>query len=267
MSNPDTFRADLMVGKHAFITGGTSGINLGIAHRLARAGARCTLLGRNADKAHRAAGAVTAASGREALAVIADVRDPVSLGATLEQGHSRFGPIDILVCGAAGNFPAPALGMSPNGFKAVIDIDLLGTFNACRLAFDHLTKPGACILNVSAPQAFLPTMMQSHVCAAKAGVDMITKTLALEWGGAGVRVNSIAPGAVDGTEGMARLAPDEASRARITRSLPAQRFAQVEDIADVALFLCSDAARYVTGAVIVADGGLSLVGFNALLAG
>ncbi len=267
MSNQDVFRADLLQDKHAFITGGTSGLNLGIAQRFSRAGARCTLLGRNPDKAHGAASAVTAASGREALAVTADVRDPVSLGAAFEQGTARFGGIDILVCGAAGNFPAPALGMSPNGFKAVVDIDLLGTFNACRLAFDHLNKPGACILNVSAPQAYLPTMMQSHVCAAKAGVDMITKTLALEWGGAGVRVNSIAPGAVDGTEGMARLAPDQASRDRITRTVPAQRFAQPEDIADVALFLCSHAARYITGAVIVADGGLSLVGFNALMAG
>jgi NAD(P)-dependent dehydrogenase (short-subunit alcohol dehydrogenase family) len=161
--------------------------------------------------------------------------------------------------------PAPALGISSNGFRAVVDIDLLGTFNACRIAFEHLRKPGACVLNISAPQAFLPTAFQAHVCAAKAGVDMLTRTLAVEWGGAGVRVNALTPGPVDDTEGMKRLAPTDAAREKVRAGVPLGRFADKEEIADVALFLCSPAARYMTGAVVVCDGGQSLLGSGLLV--
>ncbi|MFL5597043.1 MAG: SDR family oxidoreductase, partial [Gemmatimonadaceae bacterium] len=102
--------------------------------------------------------------------------------------------------------------------------------------------------------------MQAHVCAAKAGVDMLTRCLAIEWGADGVRVNSIAPGAVDDTEGMKRLAPTPEIKKQITRAIPLQRFATKDEIADLALFLCSDAAQFITGAVIVCDGGQSLAG-------
>jgi NAD(P)-dependent dehydrogenase (short-subunit alcohol dehydrogenase family) len=260
----DVLRDGILAGKTAFITGGTSGINLGIARRFARAGAAVCLLGRNPEKA-AAAAATIAASGDAAMAVTADVRDAKALEAAFLEARAQLGEIDILVCGAAGNFPAPALGMSPNGFKAVVDIDVLGTFNACRLGFEHLRRPGAAILNVSAPQAGQPVALQAHVCAAKAGVDMITKTLAIEWGPLGVRVNSIWPGAVEGTEGMDRLAPSEESRKTLAERLPLQRFAQTDDIAEMALFLCSPGAAYVTGSVIVVDGGMSLVGMGALL--
>ncbi|MBP9207152.1 MAG: SDR family oxidoreductase [Kofleriaceae bacterium] len=257
------FVPDLLAGKHAFVAGGTSGINLGIATRFGAAGARVSVLGRNADKAQAAAAALGAgAADAPALAVTADVRDPAALSAALAEAVGRHGPIDILVSGAAGNFPAPALGMSPGGFKAVVDIDLLGTFNTCRLAFEHLRRPGACVLNISAPQAYLPTALQAHVCAAKAGVDMLTKTLALEWGQHGVRVNALSPGPVDGTEGMARLAPNPTIKATLEKKLPVGRFAAVAEMAEVALFLCSPAAGYVTGSIIVADGGMSLVGMH-----
>jgi NAD(P)-dependent dehydrogenase (short-subunit alcohol dehydrogenase family) len=174
----------------------------------------------------------------------------------------QYGEIDILVCGAAGNFPAPALGMSSNGFKAVLEIDVLGTFNAARAAFEFLKKPGATVVNISAPQAYLPMPMQAHVCAAKAGVDMLTKCLALEWGADGVRVNSIAPGAVDDTEGMRRLAPTPEIKKQFTRAIPLKRFATRDEIADLALFLSSDAAQFITGAVVVCDGGQSLAGLG-----
>src|SRR5205814_6144794 len=95
-----------------------------------------------------------------------------ALSGAIKSARDAYGEIDLIVCGAAGNFPAPALGMSANGFKAVVDIDLLGTFNTCRAAFEHLRRPGASIINISATQAFTPMPMQSHVCAAKAGVDM-----------------------------------------------------------------------------------------------
>jgi NAD(P)-dependent dehydrogenase (short-subunit alcohol dehydrogenase family) len=262
----DTFREGLLAGQNAFITGGTSGINLAIAERLARAGAKVTVVGRNPEKAARAAEAV-AKAGTEALGLSADVRDYAALGQALATAVARFGPIDILVNGAAGNFPAPALGMSANGFKAVIDIDLLGTFNSCRAAFEHLRKPGARVLNISAPQAFAPWPLQAHVCAAKAGVDMVTRVLAMEWGSAGVRVNSLTPGPVAETEGMTRLAPTAELRAQAVASVPLGRFATLAEMGELALFLCSPAASFMTGSIVVCDGGHSLGGFGAYLTG
>jgi NAD(P)-dependent dehydrogenase (short-subunit alcohol dehydrogenase family) len=260
----DTFREGLLAGQNAFVTGGTSGINLAIAERLARAGAKVTVVGRNPEKAALAAETV-ARAGTEALGLSADVRDYAALSQALGKAVERFGPIDILVNGAAGNFPAPALGMSANGFKAVIDIDLLGTFNACRAAFEHLRKPGARVINISAPQAFAPWPLQSHVCAAKAGVDMVTKVLAMEWGSAGVRVNSLTPGPVDETEGMNRLASTPQMREQARATVPLGRFATRAEMGEIALFLCSPAATYITGAILVCDGGHSLGGFGAFL--
>jgi NAD(P)-dependent dehydrogenase (short-subunit alcohol dehydrogenase family) len=155
--------------------------------------------------------------------------------------------------------------MSSNGFKAVMDIDVVGTFNACRAGFEHLRKPGATVINISAPQAFLPTAMQAHVCAAKAGVDMLTRVLAIEWGGAGVRINSISPGPIDDTEGMKRLAPSDSAREKIVQNLPLQRMGAKADISNLALFLASDAASYITGSVMVCDGGWSLLGSGVIM--
>jgi NAD(P)-dependent dehydrogenase (short-subunit alcohol dehydrogenase family) len=251
------FSPGILDGKVAVITGGGSGINLSIAERFAEQGASVGLIGRTKEKLDAAAGGIEKAGGK-AAGFPADVRDYDALSAAVSAAHERFGEIDIVVCGAAGNFPAPALGMSANGFKAVVDIDLLGTFNTCRAAFEHLRNPGASIVNISAMQAFVPMAMQVHVCAAKAGVDMITRTLAIEWGPMGVRVNSIAPGAVDETEGMSRLAPTEEARKQFMGMIPLRRFAKKEEIAELALFLCSDAAQFITGAVMVCDGGQSL---------
>jgi len=166
-------------GRHVFVAGGTSGINLGIAEGFATRGARLTVISRSPE---RVAGAVKElqAHGAEALGFSADVRDPSAVNAALSGAHQQFGEIDILISGAAGNFPAPALGMSPNGFKAVIDIDLIGTFNVLRGAHAFLRKPGASIINISAPQSVHATPLQAHVCAAKAGLDMLTRVLCLE---------------------------------------------------------------------------------------
>jgi NAD(P)-dependent dehydrogenase (short-subunit alcohol dehydrogenase family) len=254
----DVFRDRLLVGKVAVITGGGSGINLRIAQRFAEHGAKVALIGRTQEKLDTAALGITEGGG-EAAGFAADVRNYDALAGAIGSARERFGQLDIVVCGAAGNFPAPALGMSANGFKSVVDIDLLGTFNTCRAAYEHLVRPGASIVNISAVQAFIPMAMQAHVCAAKAGVDMLTKTLALEWGPDGVRVNSIAPGAVDDTEGMRRLAPTDQIRSAITGRIPLRRFGSKDEIADLALFLCSDAAKFITGAVMVCDGGQSLV--------
>jgi NAD(P)-dependent dehydrogenase (short-subunit alcohol dehydrogenase family) len=256
------FRDNLLEGKTAFVAGGTSGINLAIAGRLARAGAKVTVLGRNVDKAREAAEGIERAGGVAAHAA-ADVRDYGALSTALGEHRARFGEIDVLVNGAAGNFPAPALGMSSNGFRAVIEIDLLGSFHGCRAAYEHLRKPGASVLNISAPQAFQAAPLQSHVCAAKAGVDMLTRCLAIEWGAAGVRVNSITPGPIADTEGMQRLAPTEEMRQKALADVPLGRFGTKDEIAELALFLCTPSASYITGAVLVCDGGQSLLGFGS----
>ncbi|HYU54510.1 MAG TPA: SDR family oxidoreductase [Gemmatimonadaceae bacterium] len=257
----EVFGRQLLPGKNALVTGGGSGINFAIARRFAEHGASVALIGRTKEKLDSAAGEIQKAGG-SASAHPADVRDYDALAAAIKSAREAHGEIDLVVCGAAGNFPAPALGMSANGFKAVVDIDLLGTFNTCRAVFEHLRRPGASIINISATQAFTPMAMQAHVCAAKAGVDMLTKCLAIEWGVEGVRVNSIAPGAVDDTEGMRRLAPTLEIRKHVTRGIPLGRFATKDEIADLALFLSSDAAKFITGAIVVCDGGQSLAGLG-----
>lgn len=237
---------------NVLVFGGTSGINLGIAEAFARAGARVGVVGRDADKAERARTQLAEAG--SASAHTCDVRDHDAVAGVCA-AFAADGPIDVLIAGAAGNFPAPVLGMSANGFKAVVDIDLVGTFNCCRAGFEHLRKPGASVIAISAPQAQVPMPMQAHVCAAKAGVEMLVRCLAIEWGGAGVRVNAVVPGPIDGTEGMARLAPTEALRKKVVKGVPLGRFGSPEDVARPCLYLASDAAAYVSGAILPADGG------------
>jgi NAD(P)-dependent dehydrogenase (short-subunit alcohol dehydrogenase family) len=247
------FRDGLLTGKVALVTGGSSGIGLRMAERFAEHGAKVMLVGRNQQKLEEA---VKGCPGGRTAAV--DVRDFGALAAVIEHTHKEFGEIDILVCGAAGNFPAPVLGMSANGFKAVIDIDLLGTFNTCRAAYEYLRKPGAAVLAISANHAHQAIANQAHVCAAKAGVDLLIQTLAIEWGPAGVRCNCITPGPTDDTEGMRRLAPTPEIRARLESAIPLRRYGTKDELADLALFLVSDAASYITGAIYACDGGTGL---------
>jgi NAD(P)-dependent dehydrogenase (short-subunit alcohol dehydrogenase family) len=165
----------------------------------------------------------------------------------------------VLVAGAAGNFPAPAEGISANGFKTVIDIDLLGAFNSTRAAFEQLSKTKGSVIFISAGQAYMPYPYQAHVGAAKAGIDMMMKNIAMEWGRLGIRLNSIVPGPIAGTEGMKRLGSEQMTK-QLERVVPLQRYGTTDDIGQAAVFLGSELASYITGSVMVVDGGMNLPG-------
>lgn len=258
------FAPDLFKGKTVFVTGGGSGINLGIARNFAALGANVGICGRTQSKLDAAAEELRALGAR-VCATAADVRDMNALEAAFARTRAELGPIDVLVCGAAGNFLVQAEKLSANGFKAVIDIDLLGSFNASRAAFEQLRETKGTIIFISAGMALVPHAYQVHVGAAKAGIDMMMRNLALEWGRYGIRSNSIVPGPIEGTEGMKRLSSPEAKEAMV-RFIPAGRMGTVDDIGQAALFLASPLASYITGCVVVCDGGSNLSGsarFNA----
>ena len=243
-------------GRVVVVIGGTSGINRGIARCFATHGAKLAVASRRQEKVDDTVRELISL-GADAMGFAADVREPDQLETGIQAVHDRFGDFDVVVSGAAGNFPALANDLSWNGFKSVVDIDLRGTFHVMKAIFPRLRKPGASVINISAPQAFVPMKAQVHVCAAKAGVDMITRTLALEWGPSGVRVNSVVPGPIDGTEGMARLAPDETSRRRALAGVPLGRFGTPEDIGNACMYLSSELGSYVNGVVLSVDGGSS----------
>lgn len=256
MASPlDVFRDGALAGHVALVTGGGTGICRGIAAAYARLGADVAIASRKPDVLEAAAAELGRATGRTVLAVPADVRDPDAIGRAVRMTAERFGKLDTLVNGAAGNFLAPAAALSPNGFRTVVDIDLNGTFNASRAAFEALQQAGdALILNISATLHYHGTPLQIHASAAKAGVDAVTRNLAVEWGRFGIRVCGIAPGPIADTEGMRRLAPGElAEKARA--AIPAGRFGAIDEVAAAAVFLRSPAAAYISGHVLVVDGG------------
>ncbi len=259
----------ILKGRVAFVTGGGTGITGGVARALAEAGASVVLVSRKLENLEPAAKAINDARVRgrsptvmegsennigEAFAIAADVRNPEEVEKAIAAAVKRFGKIDIVVNGAAGNFLSPAEALSPNGFGTVVDIDLKGTFNVCRAAFAQLKEHQGQILNISATLHYLGTPMQLHVSAAKAGVDALTRNLAVEWGRYGIRVNGIAPGPIEDTEGMKRLVP-EPIKEKLKKNIPLGRFGRISDIEKAALFLCSDAATFINGAILVVDGG------------
>jgi len=242
--------------KNVVVVGGTSGINLQVAIQFAKAGANVTVASRSVDKVNAAVELLNQANPNAIhLGVSFDVRDNDALTLGFDKIASTYGHIDVLISGAAGNFPASAAKLSPNGFKSVIDIDLIGSFQVLKHAYPLLSRPNGSIIQISAPQAYIAMPLQVHVCAAKAGVDMLTRTLALEWGVEGIRINSIVPGPIADTEGFNRLAPTDELQQRVANSVPLKRNGQGQDIANAALFLASDMASYITGVVLPVDGG------------
>jgi peroxisomal 2,4-dienoyl-CoA reductase len=258
---PSYFSPDLLRGQVALVTGGATGIGKEICRVLGLHGATVAMASRKRDVLEGAC-AELRAEGIEADFGVCDVRDPDAVRSVVGRVVAERGRLDIVVNDAAGNFPAPMSRISPNGFKAVVDIDLLGTYNVTRAAFDAwLRDHGGSIVNISAPFEQRGVVFQSHVAAAKAGVDSLTRTCAVEWGPYGIRVNAIAPGSIGGTEGVKRFAEavmegDDRPR----NPLGLQGYGT--DIAYLALYLCSPMGRLVSGQVIAVDGAGSVDGLK-----
>lgn len=243
-------------GKVALVTGGGSGIGRAIALRYAAGGGNVVVLGRRAEPLEETA-RMAEKYGVQAGIVSADVRDADAVTAAVDGVVAEHGRIDALVNNAAGNFVAPAESLSPNGWRAVVDIVLNGTFFCTRAAAQHMLPAGrGAILNVIASYAWHGHPGTVHSAAAKGGILAMTRTLASEWGGRGVRVNCISPGPTE-TEGAgAALWPTDADRARVLGSVPAGRFTTPEEVAESAAFLLDDTrAGYITGDVLSVDGG------------
>lgn len=266
MAITDYFAPGILKGQTAFITGGGSGINLGIGEALAALGANVAICGRTQERLD-AAREKLESKGARVFTAVADVRDYAAVEHALQGCRDALGPVNFLVCGAAGNFTAPAEALSSNGFRAVIEIDLLGAFHAARAAFAQLKETRGSILFVSAGQAYVPFAYQAHVGAAKAGIDNMMTNLALEWGRYGIRANSVVPGPIGETEGAKRLGADvgeEFWRAIV----PLGRMGAVSDIGAMAAFLATPLAAYISGARIAVDGGQNLTGsylFNQVM--
>jgi len=250
------FAPTLLKDKVALITGGGTGICRGIALAFAAHGCHVAITSRKIEHLEPTRDELQA-RGVRAMATAADVRDAAAVAAMTAAVAAELGRIDIVVNGAAGNFICLAENLSPNGFGTVVDIDLKGTFNVSRAALPFLKAQGGSLINISATLPYLGTMGQAHASAAKAGVDSLTRTLAVEWGPHRIRVNGIAPGPIEGTEGVRRLT-SETSRASALKNCPLGRMGTTDDIANAALYLASDAASYVNGVTLVVDGGLWL---------
>jgi len=255
------FQSNLLAGKTVLITGAGSGINKGIALHFARHGANIVMVGRRQEKLDETQAEIEAL-GAKALGCSADVRDYAALAEAAAKGVAAFGPYSVVIAGAAGNFIAPADKLSANGFGAVIDIDLKGTFNTFRACSEHFAAADVSLIAISAPQANNPMPMQSHACAAKAGIEMLIKTLAIEWGPRGVRVNGLSPGYVADTVG-GELFMSADDGAALKQKIPLQRVTNVAEMAEMALVLSTPVSAYMTGHIIALDGGISLVGGGA----
>jgi peroxisomal 2,4-dienoyl-CoA reductase len=266
VSDASVFRPDLLRGQVALVTGGGTGIGFGIAELLASLGAHVVLASRKLEHLEPAAERLRDAGG-SASAVAVDVRDPARVREMVDATRAAHGRIDLLVNNAAGNFYAPSETLSPNAWRAVIEIDLFGTFYCSQAVMPAMREQGGGrIVNISMTLHYRGWPQMAHATAAKAGVDAITRTLALEWAAHGIRVNAIAPGPIP-TEGVRKafarpgeqvpdlFAIERAMGDYAERAIPLRRWGTPRDIANVVAFLASPAGDWVTGAIFVIDGG------------
>jgi 2,4-dienoyl-CoA reductase [(3E)-enoyl-CoA-producing], peroxisomal len=247
------FRSDVLEGRVALVTGGATGLGLETCRVLGRHGARVALCSRKESNLAQAVASLRE-EGIDAMYSVCDVRQAGAVAAAVQSVLPSYGRLDLLVNNAAGNFPALIADLSPNGFKAVVDIDLLGTFNVSKAVYEGWMRDhGGAVVNITAATQYRGMAQQSHVVAAKAAIDAFSRTCAIEWGPNGVRVNVVAPGGMSGTEGVKRIAGgDKGSR---SAQNPLKRLGTTTEIAQAILFLASDAASYITGATLVVDGG------------
>ncbi|KAM0950809.1 putative 2,4-dienoyl-CoA reductase ((2E)-enoyl-CoA-producing) [Dioscorea sansibarensis] len=259
------FKADVLKGKVALLTGGGSGIGFEISTQFGRHGAAVAIMGRRRQVLDDAVAALRS-QGIKAIGIEGDVRKQEDAARVVETVFKHFGRLDILVNGAAGNFLVSPEDLSPNGFRTVLDIDSVGTYTMCHEALKYLKKgapgkeqsTGGLILNISATLHYTAAWYQIHVSAAKAAVDSVTRSLALEWGtDYGIRVNGIAPGPIEGTPGTRKLVPEE-MKSKTRELMPLFKLGDKWDIAMAALYLASDAGKYVNGTTVIVDGGLWL---------
>lgn len=247
-------------GRVAIVTGAGRGIGRSIAHTFARAGADLALAARTEEEIARTAEEVVAL-GRRAVPLVTDVADPHAVQRMVDATVSELGTLDILVNNAgAAPFMAPFLETRPEGFQRYFHMNFMSVVHGMRTAGPVLLAKGSgCVLNIASVDGFMVEPEISYYNAAKAAVISLTKTVALEWADKGVRVNALAPGWID----TPMNAPDRADPERerqILAQIPMGRWGRPEEIAAAALFLCSPAASFITGSVLVADGGQTVTG-------
>ncbi|HYW33468.1 MAG TPA: SDR family oxidoreductase [Gemmatimonas sp.] len=270
MTTPDLsiFRSDLLRGQVALITGGGTGIGYGIAELLADLGAHVVLASRKPEPLEKACIAIRERGGSASSAVL-DVRDPERVKAVVDGVAQEHGRIDLLVNNAAGNFYAPSATLSANAWRSVVEIDLFGTFYCSQAVYPVMAaQGGGRIISISMTLHYRGWPLMAHATAAKAGVDALTRTLAVEWAPQRIRLNAIAPGPIP-TEGVKKAftppassgVPDvfAAADARMAKyaeqSIPLGRWGSPRDIGNMVAFLASPGGDWITGSIFVIDGG------------
>lgn len=257
------FRSNLLKEKIAFISGGGSGLGLAMAKRFAELGATVAICGRSADRLAEGAKVITeAGGGREAMTLVCDVRDHEAVTKTIDEIEQKVGLPDILVNNAAGNFLAATEDLSPNGFDTVMKIVLYGTFY-CTQALGRkwiAAKHPGNVLSIVTTYAWNGSAFVVPSACAKAGVLAMTRSLAVEWATYGIRLNAIAPGPFPTEGAWKRLLPTKRIAEAAKKRIPAGRFGEHEELANLAVFLVAEGVDYITGEVVTIDGGEAIGG-------